>query len=105
MLFLPLLALVSSGLCLVLEPRDGAECPSLENDQSAVDFIVNDYASLIGDYSDALGNSFLADDFTDTSGSINALAGLPLDSVTFPSKAAFQANQVCFPVEVTRGSI
>lgn len=41
----------------------------------------------------ALATSLLADDFTDTSDSINFLAGIPLTTVTFPSRAAFIAGQ------------
>lgn len=67
---------------------------ALNQNVDTVALLVAEYAQLIGNYTDALGESYLADDFTDTSGSINSLAGLPLDSVTFPSKAAFMANQV-----------
>ena len=41
----------------------------------------------------ALATSLLADDFTDTSDSINFLAGIPLTTVTFPSRDAFIAGQ------------
>lgn len=66
----------------------------LNQNIDTVALLVAEYAQLIGNYTDALGESYLADDFTDTSGSINSLAGLPLGNVTFPSKAAFMANQV-----------
>lgn len=95
MRFFAFAALLPAVLGLASERRDSGSCASLQNNQELVAQLVVDYANLIGDYSDALGESYLADDFTDTSGSINALAGLPLDSVTFPSKAAFMANQVC----------
>lgn len=60
--------------------------------------LVNDYAQLIGNFTEALGDAFLADKgFTDTSASINVLSGLPLDAVTFDSKAAFIASQETQP--------
>ncbi|KAF3765183.1 hypothetical protein M406DRAFT_243610, partial [Cryphonectria parasitica EP155] len=65
------------------------------------------YAALIGNYTAALAQSFLADNFTDTSDSINALAGFPLGSVTFSSKQAFmdsQASQPGIPLVVTATS-
>lgn len=94
MLFLTLATLLPAVLGLALEPRGAPSCAALENNDDLVAALVNDYASLIGDYTDSLGESFLADDFTDMSGSINALANLPLESVTFPTKQAFMANQV-----------
>lgn len=59
--------------------------------------LVSTYAQLIGNYSDALGQSFLADNFSDTSASINVLAGIDLTAVTFPTKAAFMASQETQP--------
>lgn len=66
---------------------------ALESSPKTVSLLVDAYAQLIGNYSDALGDAFLADSFSDTSASINYLAGLPLTAVTFPSKAAFEASQ------------
>jgi len=40
----------------------------------------------------ATANALFSDDFTDTSDSINQLAGIPEGSVTFSSKAAFIAG-------------
>lgn len=71
----------------------GGKCLS----KSAVDKVVDNYSQLIGDYSDALADSFLADGFTDTSDSINVLAGIPLGSVTFNSTEAFKAGQSQLP--------
>lgn len=59
--------------------------------------LVDNYAQVVGNYSDALADSFLAADFTDVSDSINVLAGLPLGSTTFPSKQAFMASQETEP--------
>lgn len=95
MLFLAVATLIPAVLGVAAERRDYSQCAGLKNNNDLVAELVIDYANLIGNYTDDLGESYLADDFTDTSGSINALAGLPLASVTFPSKAAFMANQVC----------
>lgn len=70
---------------------------ALEHNPNTVDLLVGAYAQLIGNYSDDLGESFLADNFTDTSASINFLAGNDLSAVTFPSKAAFMVSQESQP--------
>ncbi|KIW78127.1 hypothetical protein Z517_07960 [Fonsecaea pedrosoi CBS 271.37] len=63
--------------------------------------IVNTFASFLTapqapDFA-AKANALLADNFTDTSDSINFLAGYPLGSTTFPSKAAFIGGQGAQP--------
>ncbi|KEF63550.1 uncharacterized protein A1O9_01528 [Exophiala aquamarina CBS 119918] len=55
--------------------------------------MVNGFASLLTAFDVNVANSLLASDFTDTSDSINFLAGIPLGSTTFPSKEAFIAGQ------------
>lgn len=55
--------------------------------------LVNSFQSLISNYTTATAEKVLSSDFTDTSDSINSLAGYPLGSTTFPSKAAFEAGQ------------
>lgn len=55
--------------------------------------LVNGFASLLTNYSNQTADALLASDFTDTSDSINIMAGIPLNSTTFPSKAAFMAGQ------------
>ena len=55
--------------------------------------MVNGFASLLTAFDVNVANALLASDFTDTSDSINFLAGYPLGSTTFPSKAAFIAGQ------------
>lgn len=55
--------------------------------------LVTGFAGLLTKYSNASANALLSSNFTDTSSSINMLTGAPLDSVTFPSKAAFMAGQ------------
>lgn len=70
---------------------------ALESSPKTVSLLVDAYAQLIGNYSDALADAFLADNFSDTSASINYLAGLDLTAVTFPSKAAFKASQATQP--------
>ncbi|EXJ89688.1 hypothetical protein A1O3_02755 [Capronia epimyces CBS 606.96] len=63
--------------------------------------IVNTFASLLTapqapDFT-SKANALLADSFTDTSGSINFLAGQNISAVTFPSKAAFIGGQGAQP--------
>lgn len=70
---------------------------ALEQNPKTVAALVDNYAQVVGNYSEALAQYFLYDDFKDTSGSINALAGMPLESVTFPSKQAFMASQATQP--------
>jgi hypothetical protein len=55
--------------------------------------LVNGYASLLTAYTNATANALLASNFTDTSDSINWIAGIPLGSATFSSLAAFIAGQ------------
>jgi hypothetical protein len=64
---------------------------------AAAEQVVSQYSQLIGNYSDALAESFLADSFTDTSDSINVLTNAPLGSVTFPSKQVFMSVQAGQP--------
>ncbi|KIX92953.1 uncharacterized protein Z520_11226 [Fonsecaea multimorphosa CBS 102226] len=60
---------------------------------AAASSVVNGFGSLLTAYTNATANSLLASDFTDTSDSINVLAGYPLGSTTFPSKLAFELGQ------------
>lgn len=70
---------------------------ALENNPKTVAALVDNYAQVVGNYSEALAQSFLFKDFKDTSDSINILAGIPPGSVTFPSKQAFMASQATQP--------
>ena len=70
---------------------------ALEHNPKTVAALVDSYAQVVGNYSEALAQSYLFKDFKDTSDSINALAGIPLGSVTFPSKQAFMASQATQP--------
>lgn len=55
--------------------------------------LVSGFGSLLTAFDVKVANKLLASDFTDTSDSINFLAGVPLGSTTFPSKQAFIAGQ------------
>ena len=55
--------------------------------------IVNGFLSLISAYNNDTANALLADNFVDTSDSIDYLAGIPLGGPTFPSKAIFELGQ------------
>lgn len=70
---------------------------ALEYNPKTVAALVDNYAQVVGNYSEALAQSYLFKDFNDTSDSINILAGIPLGSVTFPSKQAFMASQATQP--------
>ncbi|KAK2072607.1 hypothetical protein P8C59_006949 [Phyllachora maydis] len=62
-----------------------------------VDSLVGAYVSLLSNYTDATANEYLVPDFTDTSDSINILAGNALGSVTFGSKQAFMQKEEAQP--------
>jgi len=65
--------------------------------------LVDGFGSLISAYTNATAESLLAADFTDTSDSIDFLAGIPEGTVTFPSKEAFilgQGSQPAIPFTV-----
>lgn len=70
---------------------------ALEHNPRTVAALVDNYAQVVGNYSEGVAQSFLFEDFEDTSDSINALAGIPLGSVTFASKQAFMASQATQP--------
>lgn len=55
--------------------------------------LVDDYAQVVGNYSDALASTFLSEGFIDIFSSINALENQPLGDVTISSKQAFMASQ------------
>ncbi|KAI0859973.1 hypothetical protein F4860DRAFT_238768 [Xylaria cubensis] len=69
-----------------LTPRDG-------------DKLARDYAALFSSstFTSTKACSVLAHDFTETSDSINAISGLPSGNVTYESREAFIAAQVCWP--------
>ncbi|EHY56883.1 hypothetical protein HRR83_002037 [Exophiala dermatitidis] len=59
--------------------------------------VVNAFVSTLTAFNADVATNLLAPDFTDTSDSINFLAGIPLGSVTFPSPAAYIAGQGAQP--------
>lgn len=98
MRFFALALLIPVVLGTSIPSGSGKHCAPLEIDSATVNTLVNDYAQLIGNYTPALGQSFLSDTgFTDTSDSINVLANITLGSTTFGSKAAFMASQATQP--------
>jgi hypothetical protein len=60
---------------------------------STATYLADGYGSLLTAYTNATAKAILASDFTDTSDSINWLAGIPLGGYTFSSLAAFIAGQ------------
>ncbi|KAK7949246.1 uncharacterized protein PG986_010132 [Apiospora aurea] len=99
MRFFPIIffAIVVSGAYAAPHPESGDSRGGKCLTQPAVKEITDNYAQVIGNYTEALADKFIADDFTDTSDSINVLAQQPLGSATFPSKAAFKAGQSQLP--------
>lgn len=73
-------------------PAASSPAPSCLTSADATS-LVNSFQSLISNYTLATAEKVLTSDFTDTSDSINMMAGYPLGSTTFPSKAAFEAGQ------------
>lgn len=65
--------------------------------QSDASNLVNAFGGLLTNYSTAATQALLTPDFVDVSDSINYLAGIPLGSVTFPNRAAFEASQGAQP--------
>jgi hypothetical protein len=62
--------------------------------QADADYLVNSFALLINStFNGTLAADILAVNFTDYSGSINFLGGIPLGNATFTSLAAFEAGQ------------
>ncbi|KAL2172357.1 hypothetical protein VTG60DRAFT_6196 [Thermothelomyces hinnuleus] len=72
-----------------------------------VDTLVDAYVRMLSSWNDTHAE-YLADDFVDTSDSINILAGIPLGSPTFLGRAAFIDHQHTqpdnLPLEVTHKS-
>lgn len=89
--FLGLLSLASASTIPSFSKRD----KGIPHDIATT--IVNDFVSLLTAFNVDVAKNLLAPTFTDTSDSINFLAGLPLGSVTFPSPAAFIAGQGAQP--------
>ena len=69
----------------------GAKVTCLTTDTANT--LINGFASLLTNYSNATANSLLASDFSDTSDSINQLAGYPIGGPTFANKTAFMQGQ------------
>lgn len=81
-----------------LEPRQSF---CLTDDDATT--VAGYFVDLIADYSTSLANAVLADDYTDQADSVNTLidnggtSPIPLGSLTFASKAAFEAGQGAQP--------
>jgi len=82
-------ATTSTTTTPISSPTPSSLC--LTNSTAA--YLVNGYASLLTAYTNATAEALLSSDFSDTSDSINWLAGIPLGSATFATKADFEAGQ------------
>jgi hypothetical protein len=78
--------------------------PFCLSDQQAT-FLVNTFATMLSNpdrsATQAMGNVLIADGYTETSDSINILAGFPLGSSSFTSKQAYLASLVAAPPVVS----
>ena len=86
---LAVLSLAAVGLASPVDTDaaiDARHSPCLNSGD--IDKLVDAYKRIISNWNDA-DAKYLADNFRDTSDSINILAGIPLGSDTFPNKAAF----------------
>lgn len=96
--FIALSSLTSAILATPLNPGPGPYPNTLSSRghclcQKDADTLTAAYLRMIGGWNDA-DAKYLADTgFTDTSDSINILAGVPLGSVIFPTKQAFIDHQ------------
>jgi hypothetical protein len=88
-IFLPAFLIPALSLANSCNRDDPGHCLG----PSDATYLVNSFASLLTDFKVSVANETLANDFTDTSDSINWLAGIPLGSTTFPTRAAFIAGQ------------
>lgn len=93
MRFAAVAALAMGAVPALAAPICSSGCLSQSDAASLADI----YAKLVGAFDKATGDKYLADNFTEYSDSINQLAGIPLGSVTFPTKAAFEAAQLANP--------
>lgn len=86
-------ALASTALAVPMGPWWGNADQKTCLKPSDASYLAQGYAGLITAYSAANADKFLTNDFTETSDSINTLAGLPTGGQTYTSKAAFKASQ------------
>jgi len=97
---LTLLGLAALGSTAAIDPALTERSGDLEARhclcQSDAEKLIAAYTRMINKWDDA-DAKYLAEDFKDTSDSINQLAGLPLGSVIFPSKQAFIDHQHVAP--------
>jgi hypothetical protein len=100
MQILSLLLLAGTALSAAIIPRDDSlQKRCLAIDSTAVSTIEYEFAQLIGNFSNATAEKFLADDFKgDSSDSINILIGKPLGSLTFTTKQNFIDEQQQVPL-------
>lgn len=81
---------LASALPSVSEKRGSSQCIPYSTAQQ----LVNDWVTTLTTPTDtAVFTNLLAPSFTDTSDSINFIAGIPLGSVTFPSAEAYTQGQ------------
>jgi hypothetical protein len=78
--------------------------PFCLSDQQAT-FLVNTFSAMLSNpdrnATQATGQTLIADGYTETSDSINILAGFPLGSSSFTSKQAYLASLVAAPPVVS----
>lgn len=91
---IPVITRPINGSVPIRFPAAG-QAESCLSDQAA-EVIIDAYVRMISKWNDE-DAYYLSDNFYDTSDSINSLAGIPLGTVTFPSKEAFIEHQHVMP--------
>ncbi|KAK0650017.1 hypothetical protein B0T16DRAFT_428523 [Cercophora newfieldiana] len=91
---------VTSGLALPsIFQRQTEKCMTAAETTEIVEI----YRKLIAEYTEALGEKYVAKDFVDLSDSINTFIHLPLGGPTFPDRATFldvQSWNMHFPMKI-----
>jgi len=90
---------VSSGFTLPSIFRRQSECMNAAETKEIVEI----YRKIIAEYTEPLGEKYIAKDFVDLSDSINTFIHLPLGGPTFPDRATFldvQSWNMHFPMDI-----
>lgn len=74
-------------------PQYGYTNPGTCLTPGTAESLVDGFGSLISNYQASVAEKILSEELTDWSDSINELSGIPLGSITFPTKEAFEQGQ------------
>jgi len=90
-------SLFLASLAAMAVSADSSDFPADCMGPDDISYILGGYQGLVSSYNGSDADRLLTHDFIGTSDSINAVAGLPIGSITFPSKAAFKQIQTLSP--------